>query len=101
MGDALVDNVSADFSKAVNIGLARAKVAALYGVVEEPVNAVAVVLIVLGGVDTALSRDRVRAAWAVLVAEALYIISLLCKARRCGRSGKAGTYDNYLVLAAV
>ena len=66
LGDALVDNVSADFSKAVNIGLARAKVAALYGVVEEPVNAVAVVLIVLGGVDTALSRDRVRAAGAVL-----------------------------------
>ena len=84
MSDTLVDNVSADFCKAVYVCLARAEVAALYGVVEKPINAVAVVLVVLGGIDTALCRDRVRAAGAVLVAEALYIIPLLCKARRSG-----------------
>ena len=43
---ALVDDVAADLREAVDIGLAGAKVAAFNGVVKQPVNAVAVVLIV-------------------------------------------------------
>src|SRR3989442_1593785 len=63
---ALVDDVDADFSQAVDVGFSRAEVAAFYGVVEQAIDAVAVVLIVLGGIDAALSSDRVRAAGAVL-----------------------------------
>src|SRR4051812_39582784 len=50
---ALIDDVDTQLREPVDIGFARAKVAALDGVVEKPVNAVAVVPIILGGVDTA------------------------------------------------
>ena len=62
LGDALVDDVDADLGEAVDVGLAGAEVAALDRVVEEAVDAVAVVLVVLGGVDAALRGDGVRAA---------------------------------------
>ena len=54
---ALVDDVRADLGEAVDVRLAGAEVAALDGVVEEAVDAVAVVLVVLGGVDAALRGD--------------------------------------------
>ena len=69
--DALVDDVGADLGQAVDVRLARAVVAALDRVVEEAVDGVAVLLVVLGGVDAALRGDRVRAARGVLVAERL------------------------------
>ena len=68
--DALVDDVDADLRQAIDVGLARAEIAALDGVVKQPVDAVAVVLIILGGVDAALGGDAVGAARAVLKAEA-------------------------------
>ena len=77
LGHALVDDVHADLGQAVDVGLAGAEVAALDGVVEEAVDAVAVVLVVLGGVDAALGGDRVGAARAVLVAEALDVVAEL------------------------
>jgi hypothetical protein len=55
----------------VDVGLAGAEVAAFDRVVEEAVHAVAVVLVVLGGVDAALRGDAVRAAGAVVEAEAV------------------------------
>ena len=70
LGDALVDDVDRDLGEAVDVGLAGAEVAALDRVVEEAVDAVAVVLVVLGGVDPALGGDRVGPPRAVLVAEA-------------------------------
>lgn len=54
---ALVDDVYADFGKTVDVCLARAEVAAFYRVVEEAVDAVAVVLVVFRGVDAALRGD--------------------------------------------
>src|SRR5208337_1243863 len=64
--DALVDDVDADLRKAVDVGFAGAEVAALDGVVEEPINAVAIIVVILGGVDAALCGDGVSAARAVL-----------------------------------
>ena len=58
LGHALVDDVDRDLGQAVDVGLAAAVVAALDGVVEQPVDAVAVVLVVLGGVDAALGGDQ-------------------------------------------
>jgi hypothetical protein len=46
---------NAYFSQTMHVGLASAKVSALDGVVEKPVNGIAIVLIILGGVDAALS----------------------------------------------
>ena len=54
---ALVDDVDADLRQPVDVRLARAEVAALDRVVEQAVDAVAVVLIVLRGVDAALRGD--------------------------------------------
>src|SRR5207342_829297 len=62
LGDALVDDLDADLGEPVDVRLARAVVAALDRVVEEAVDAVAVVLVVLRRVDPALGGDAVRTA---------------------------------------
>ena len=69
LGHALVDDVRADLGQAVDVRLARAVVAALDRVVEQPVDGVAVLLVVLGRVDAALGGDRVGPTRGVLVAE--------------------------------
>src|SRR6185312_15804693 len=72
--DALVDDVHADLREAVDIRFAGAEIAAFDGVVEKAVNGIAVVGIILGGIDAALRGDAVRAARAVLEAEALHFV---------------------------
>ena len=54
---ALIDDVHADLRQPVNVGFARAEVAALHRVVKQPEDAVAVAVIILRGVDPALRRD--------------------------------------------
>ena len=73
--DALVDDVDGDFGEAVDVGFAGAVVAAFEGVVEQAVHAVAVVLVILGGVDAALGRDGVGAAWAIVKHEAFHFVA--------------------------
>ncbi len=99
--DALVDDVDAQLRQPVDVGFARAVVAALDRVVEEAVDAVAVVLVVLGRVDAALRGDAVRAARAVLDAEAQDVVAQLAerRGRRCAR--QAGADDDDRVLALV
>src|ERR1044072_1940506 len=79
---ALVDDVARHLGEAVDVGLAGAEVAPLYGVVEEAPDAVAVVLVVLRRVDAALRGDRMGAAGAVLEAEALHLLAALAEGRR-------------------
>jgi hypothetical protein len=99
--DALVDDLRADLCQPVHVGLAGAKIAALHRVVEEPVDAVAVVLVVLRGVDATLRGDAVRTPRAVLVAEAVDVVAEL--GERCGgRSPRqAGTHHDDVKLALV
>ena len=59
---ALVNDVVRHFSQTVNVGLARAEVTAFHCVIEQTVNRVAVVLIVLGSIDTTLCGNGVSAA---------------------------------------
>ena len=98
---ALIDDIDGDLGEAVDVGLARAEVAALHGVVEQPVHRVAVVLVVLRGVDPALRGDRVRAARRVLEAEAGDVVAELGEGRGGGTAGQAGPDDDHLVLALV
>ncbi len=101
LGDALVDDVGADLGQSVHVGLAAAVVAALDRVVEEAVDGVAVVVVVLRGVDATLRGDGVRAAGAVLVEEALDVVAGLAH-RGGGRgTGEAGTDDDHVELATV
>src|SRR5262249_21613475 len=87
LGDALVDDVDALFREPVDVGLPAAEVAALHGVVEEPVDAVAVVPVVLGGVDPALGGDAVRPPGRVLIAERQDVVPEL---RECRGRAPAG-----------
>ncbi len=77
LGDALINDVAAQLSEAIDISFTAAKIAPLDGVVKQSPHAVAVVLIVLGGVDPALCRNAVRAAGRVLKAERLHIVTQL------------------------
>ena len=88
--DALVDDVDAQLREPVDVGFARAVVAALDRVVEEAVDAVAVVLVVLRGVDAALRGDAVRAPRAVLDAEVEDVVAQLAERRGRRRAGQAG-----------
>ena len=55
--NALIDDACADFSEAIYVCFASTIVAALHRIVEEAIYRVAVVLIVLSCIDTALSCD--------------------------------------------
>ena len=101
LGDTLVDDVDADLRQAIGVGLAGAEVAALDGVLEQAVDAVAVVAVVLGGIDAALGGDRVGAARRVVVREALHVIALLAERGGGGGAGEARADDQDGVLAPV
>ncbi len=90
LGHRLVDDRHRQLGEPVDVGLAGAKVAALDRVVEQPEDGVAVVLVVLGGVDAALGGDRVGAAGAVLVAERLHLVAELAERRGGRAAGEAG-----------
>ena len=99
--DALVDDVDGDFGEAVDVGLAGAVVAALERVVEKAVNAVAVVLVVLGGIHATLRGDGVRAAGRVVKHDALHLVAELGERGGGGGTGETGTDDDDLVFTLV
>ena len=101
LGDALVDDLHADLGQPVDVGLPGPEVAALDGVVEQPVDRVAVVAVVLGRVDAALGRDRVGTARGVLVAEARDLVAGLTEGGRRRRAGQPGADDDHAELAPV
>jgi hypothetical protein len=90
----LVDDLVRDLREPVHVRLARAEVAALDRVVEEAEDAVAVVAVVLGGVDPALRRDAVCAPRRVVEGERLHLVAELGQRRRRGRAGEAGADDD-------
>ncbi len=98
---ALVDDVDADLRQAVDVGFARAEIAAFHGVVEEAVDAVAIVVIILGGVDAALRGDGVRAARGILEAEALHVVAQLAERGGRGSARQARSHHDDVVLALV
>ena len=101
MRDALVDDVAADFGEPINVGFAGTKIAAFDRVVEQTVNAVAVVLIIFRGIDSALRRDRMGAARRILVAKAFHPITEFAQ-RCCGRTaGESGADDDDFEFAAI
>ena len=99
--DALVDDVDRHLREPVHVRLARAVVAALDRVVEEAVDAVAVVLVVLRGVDPALRGDRVRTAGRVVERDDLHVVTELAERRRRRRAGETGADDDDVEPALV
>ena len=101
LGNTLVDDVHTHLGKPIDVGLARAVVAPFHRVVEKPVDAVTVVLVVLGGVDAALCGDAVGPARTVLIAETGDVIALLRQARRRRAPGEPGADHDDVVFAPV
>ncbi len=101
LGGALVDDARADFREPIHVRLARAEVAPLDRVVEQPEHGVAVVLIVLRRVDPALGRDRVGAPRRVLETEARHLIAELAERGRGGGAGEPRADDQDAVFELV
>ena len=99
--DALVDDVRANLSQTVDVGLTCAVVAALNGVVEEAVDGVVVVAVVLRGVDTTLRCNGVRATSGILVEEHVDVVAHLAQRGGSCTTGKAGTHDDDVELTTV
>ena len=71
----MIDDVRADFGKAIDVGLSGAKIAALDGVIKEAPDTVVVVLVVFGSIDATLSGDAVGTPGAILEAETFDIVA--------------------------
>ena len=99
--DALVDDVDRHLREPVHVRLAGAVVAALDRVVEEAVDAVAVVLVVLRRVDPALRGDGVRTAGRVVERDDLHVVAELAERRGGRRAGEAGADDDDVEPALV
>ena len=98
---ALVDDADAVLRQPVHVVLARPEIAALHRVVEQPVNAVAVVLVVLRRVDAALRRDGMRTARAVLEAETLHVVAQFAQGRRGRPAPQARAHHDHVELPLI
>ena len=75
LSNALINDVVRNLSEAVHVGFASSIVSALQRVIEQPPNAVPVVLVVLGRIDPALSGDRMGTTRTVLKTERLNVVT--------------------------
>src|SRR5262249_27490936 len=64
-------------------------------------HAVAVIVVILGGVDTALRGDAVSAARRILKAETLDVVTQLGQSRGCRTAGQARPHHDDRVLPLV
>src|SRR5579885_3917174 len=101
LSDALIDDIDADLGEAINVGLAGAEVSAFDGVVEQAIDAVAVVLIIFRRVDSALRGDGMRPPRRILEAETLDVVAEFGKRRRGRSSGEAAAHDDDRVFTFV
>ena len=98
---ALVYDIVRHLGQAIHVGLTGTIVATLDGVVEEAIHRVAVVLIVLGGVDTSLRSNRVGAAWRVLNAEVEHLEAHLAQCGGGAGASQSGTHHDDVEAALV
>ncbi len=80
---------------------AGAKIAALHRVIKKPADTVAVILIILGGVDAALGRNAVRAARTVLKTKRADLVAQFRQGSGGGRAGQTGAHHDDLMFAFI
>src|SRR5690625_1047565 len=85
--DRLIDDISAVISHPVDIRLAGPVVATFQSIVKEPLNAVAVVLIIFRRFDPPLCSDTVRTARTILYAKTFYVVAEFAKRSGSRTSG--------------
>ena len=101
MFDALIDDQIGDFGETINVRFARAKISALDRVMEQSVDAIAIVLIILCGIDPALRCNRVRAPWRILKAKAFYPVAEFAQGRRRRSAGETASHNDDLELSPI
>ena len=98
---ALVNDIGAHLGQTIYVGFAGTIVATLHSVVEEAIYGVAVVLVVLGCVDTTLSSDGVCAAGGILDAEVLHLETHFAERGSGTGTCQTGTNDDNVEFALV
>ena len=98
---ALVNDAGAHLREPEDVRLARAKVAALDGVVKQAEDGVAVVLIILRRVDAALGGDGMRPARGVLETKRLHLVAKFGQRGGGGGAGKPRADHNHVKLPLV
>ena len=97
----LVNNVATHFGQTVHIGLTGTVVTSFNGVTEQTLHTVAVILVILGCIDTTLCSDGVRTARRVLNAENIHF-EAHCSQRSSGRgTGQSGSNNNDIYFPLV
>ena len=98
---ALIDDIHGDFRQPMHIRFTRTIIAALNRVVEKSINAIAVVLIILRRINTALSSNRVGATWAIVEDEILHLVAELGHGGSGGRTRQTCANDDDFVFTLV
>ena len=101
MGNALVDNCGAQFGQSVDVFFTSAEVTTFLRVGEQPPSRVAVVAIVLGGVDASLSCDTVSTSGRILKAKAFNVVAHRSHRGRGGSPCESATDDENLVFVTI
>src|SRR5207237_8149239 len=70
-------------------------------VVEQAINAVAVVLIIFRGIDSTLRSDGMRAPWRILITKTSHVIAELAERCRGRTAGQAAANHDDLKFAAI
>ena len=101
LSHALIDDVVRHLSETMHVGFAGSIIATFERVVKQTPDTVAVVLVIFSGIDSALSRDAVGSARAVLKAERFDVVAQFAH-RSCSRSSsQSGANHNHAELALV
>ena len=98
---ALIDDEIADFGQPVNVPFARTEIAPFDRVVKQSKNAIAVVLVILGGIDPALRRNGMGATRRILITKTFHPITKLAQSGRGRSAGQSRTDHNDLKFAAI
>ena len=85
----------------MHVCFARTEVATLDGVLKQTIDAVAVTLVILGGVDSTLCCNGVRATWRVMKGKCINLIAQLGKRCSSRCSCKTSSNNNDFELALV
>jgi hypothetical protein len=101
LGYALVDNIGAYLGKAVDVRLAGTKVPTLDSIVEKTMDAIPVVLVILGSIDPPLSGNGVCPSSRILVTKAIHVVPQLAQGSRGCPPGQTGSNDNNAIFPFV
>src|SRR6185312_1764898 len=98
---ALIDDIGAHLGQPVDIAFARTVIPALDRIIKKTEHAVAVVLVILGCIDSPLGRDAVRPARRILETESFHLVSHFAE-RGCRRgAGQTRAYNDHFEVALV